>query len=42
MMFDVERCKLYEEFDRKGNANSTEYIICVCVCVCVALNGILK
>ena len=32
MMFDVERCKLYEEFDRKGNANSTEYIICVCVC----------
>jgi hypothetical protein len=31
MMFDVERRKLYEEVDRKGNANSTSlYNLCVC------------
>jgi hypothetical protein len=37
MMFDVERCKLCGEFDRKGSANSTNLSD-----LCVALNGILN
>jgi hypothetical protein len=34
MMFDVERCRLCDEFDGKGSANSTN--------LCVALNVIFK
>jgi hypothetical protein len=37
MMFNIERCKLCEEFNRKGSANYIDLSD-----LCVALDGILN